>query len=140
MTDTPPPGAPDGARVHGDASALAAVTVTKLDVPRPLTPAQADAVFEPQAADVLPLDSVVVDASVLKPSLTALVRWAATLLAAALVQHGLLSQGSADQLAPILGGLALAGGTLAWSIAQKHLAAGRIRRAALAPPAKVVLR
>ena len=140
MTDTPQPGAADAARVHGDASALAAVTITKLATPRPLTPAQTDAVFQPRGAGVLDPDTMVVDVGVLKPSLTALVRWAVTLLAAVLVQHGLLSRGLADQLAPILTGLALACGTLAWSLAQKRMASTRIRRAALASPSRVVLR
>ena len=53
---------------------------------------------------------------------------------------GLISKGSADQLAPILGGLALAAGTLAWSLIQKRLAGRRIVAAAKADPAKVVLK
>ena len=149
MTDTPSPGASADARVHGTPDALANVSVVHLDMPRPLRPAVAEALLGTQppmapaatyAHDTGAPDSVVIDASVLKPSLTALVRWAVTLLAAALVQHGLISTGAADQLAPILGGLALAAGTLAWSIAQKRLASRRIKVAAQTEPAKVVLR
>ena len=77
-------------------------------------------------------DAAVVDASELKPSLTVLVRWLVTLLAAALVQPGWITRGQADSLIPILGGAALAGGTLGWSLLQKRFASRRIRIAAKA--------
>ena len=149
MTDTPSPGASADARVHGTPDALANVSVVHLDMPRPLRPALAEALLGTQppmapaatyAHDTAAPDSVVIDASVLKPSLTALVRWAVTLLAAALVQHGLISTGAADQLIPILAGLALGAGTLGWSLLQKRLASQRVVAAAKADPAKVVLK
>ena len=138
MTDTPS-GARDDPRVHGDASALADVTVRKLDTPIPLSPAEAEAAFQPHTISSADPAPVLVDATVLVPSLTALVRWLLQGFGIWLINHG-MTHARADSLVTILTGLGLSGGALTWSIIQKHLAAHRIMRAARADPRRVRLR
>ena len=159
MTDTPSSGASADASARGDPDALAAVTITRLDTPHPLSPAEAETAFEtptasqtPQPRPMPPMPPpatfahdtgdprrAIVDASVLKPSVTALVRWIIHGLGIWLISRG-LSQGQEAGLEPILGGLTLSGGALAWSVLQKRLAARRIVRAARADPRNVVIR
>lgn len=90
----------------------------------------------PDAASAAP---VAVDARLLQPWLTALVRWAMQALGVWLVAHG-LSQASSDRLEPILTGLVLSLSALGWSLLQKRLAQLRLVRAAGLNPAKVVIR
>ena len=136
MTDTPSPGASANARVHGTADALAALDITPVD--RPIGTAVASDIFA--AAEPAPVEpaSVVIEASALKPQLLSLLRWLIHGLGIWLISRG-LSQGQAA-LEPILGGIALSGGALGWSIIQKDLASERIHVAAAADPARVVLR
>ena len=138
MTDTPSPGAGADARVHGPPAALALLDIHHLAAPRPLSPAEADAAFQPRS-QVLELSTTVIDASPLKPQLLALVRWLIHGLGIWLIAHGL---GEAQEAAaePILTGIALSSGALAWSILQKNMAAQRLHAAAAAEPAQVVLR
>ena len=139
MTDTPSQGASADARVHGDPSALTGVTVTKLAQPKPISSAQADALFASQGAPAHDLDTVVVDASALKPQLTALARWAIHGVGIWLITYG-LSQTQEAGLEPIATGLLMSGAALAWSLLQKRLAGHRLEIAAAADPAKVVLK
>ena len=137
MTDTPSPGASADARVHGTADALAGVTITHVD--RPLSSAEADAAFQPRTFGPAPLDAVVIAASPLKPQLLSLLRWLIHGLGIWLISRG-LSQGQEAALEPILGGVALSGGALGWSILQQDLASARIHVAAAADPKLVVLK
>ena len=91
---------------------------------------------QPGAADAAP---VVIDASVLKPSLTALIRWLMHALGVWLITRG-LAPGQADALEPILTGLALSGGALLWSVLQKRWVSFRVRLAARTEPERVRLK
>ena len=138
MTDTPSSGAGADARVLGAPAASEQLDVVHLSRPLPLSDAEAETVFAPQVATAPGL--VTIEASALKPQLLGLLRWALTLFAAGLVQRGLLSRDDVGQLVTIGSGVPLAAGTAACSWDQKRLAARRIRDAAAADPAKVVLR
>ena len=137
MTDTPLPGAGADARVHGNLDVLGSVTAMHVD--KPLSQAEADAAFQPQTIGPVPLDTVVIEASPLKPQLLSLLRWVIHGLGIWLVTRG-LSQGQEVALEPIIAGLALSGGSLGWSFIQKELAAERIHQAAAADPKLVVLK
>ncbi len=140
MTDTPSHGAGADARVHGDPAVIAALDIKHVD--RRASPAEASAIFaaaEPAPPGAVPLDTVVIDASALKPQLLSLLRWLIHGLGIWLITRG-LGQGQEAALEPILAGIALSGGALGWSIIQKDLAAERIHQAAAADPKLVVLK
>ena len=140
MTDTPTPRAADAARVHDDASAIASVEVHKLDAPRQLTGAEADAVFTPRSLTSPPSAATVkIEASPMKAQLLALARWVAHGLGMWLILHG-FSASQEVALEPIAAGLLLSCGSLALSIVQKKLVSDRIYLAAKTNPANVVLR